>query len=67
MSTYALILIVMIIIITDIIPIKNKKQGREIIVLLMLGAITLSYGYYYNTHKYTASLVNLMFELFNMR
>jgi hypothetical protein len=51
----------------EIMPLKQEKQSREIIVLLMLGAITLAYGYYYNTHKYTASLVNFIFHMLNIR
>lgn len=67
MSTYLLILVVVIAVTVEIIPLSKKKQGREITVLLILGFITLAYGYYYNTHKYTASLVNLMFTIFNVR
>lgn len=67
MNTYILILIVAIAMIIEIVPMKKKKQGREIVVLLILGAITLAYGYYYNTHKYSASLVDLIFRIFNMR
>lgn len=58
--TAALILI-------DLVPLIRKKMGKEAAVLLLLGAVTLAYGYYYSTHSYTASLVALMFEIFNIR
>lgn len=67
MSTYALIVIIIILIVFEIIPLKKNKKNREIIVVLLLGAITLAYGYYYNTHRYTASIVNIIFEIFNVR
>ncbi|HYF82513.1 MAG TPA: hypothetical protein VEB00_05750 [Clostridia bacterium] len=63
----SMLILVFIVIVIEIIPMIKKKQGKEAVVLLILGAITLAYGYYYNTHKYTASLVNMMFELFNVR
>lgn len=64
MSTLILALIVIVI---EIIPMMKKKQGKEASVLLLLGVITLAYGYYYNTHQYTASLTNLIFRIFNIR
>lgn len=51
----------------DLVPAIKKRQGKEAAVLILLGAITLSYGYYYNTHKYTASLVDIFFGIFNIR
>lgn len=67
MNTFALIFIVVILTVIEIIPLKKKKQSREILILLILGAVTLAYGYYYNTHRYTASIANLLLELFNKR
>jgi hypothetical protein len=62
-----MLILAFIIIIIELIPLIRKKQGKEAAVLLLLGAVTLAYGYYYNTHMYTASLVNTMFKLFNIR
>lgn len=67
MRTFLLVLIVIVVIVIDIIPLIKKKQRKEAVVLLMLGAITLAYGYYYNTHSHTASLVDLVFNIFNTR
>ena len=57
----------LIIIVLEMIPLIKKKRRKETAALLLLGAITLAYGYYYNTHMYTASLVNIMFKLYGMR
>lgn len=62
-----MLILAFIIIVIEIVPMIKKKQGKEAVILLLLGAITLAYGYYYNTHKYTASLVNFMLESFNIR
>ena len=67
MRIFLLVLFVIIVVIADIIPIMRKKQHKEAAVLLMLGAVTLAYGYYYITHEHTASLVNLMFDIFGSR
>ena len=64
MKIFLLVLVVAIVMIKEIIPMKGKTQHREAAVLLMLGAITLAYGYYYITHEHTASLANLMFDIF---
>jgi len=56
-----------IVIVIEIIPIIKKKQRKEAAVLILLGIITLAYGYYYNTHNYSSSLANIMLELFNIR
>ena len=66
MSMSMLMLALMVIVI-ELIPLIKKKQGKEAAVLLLLGGITLAYGYYYNTHQYTASLANLIFKIFNLR
>lgn len=62
-----MLILTIIIIIIEMIPIIRKKQAKEASVLLLLGAVTLAYGYYYNTHRYTASLVDILFRLFNVR
>ena len=62
-----MLVIALIVMVIELIPMMKKKQGKEASVLLLLGAITLAYGYYYNTHQYTASLVNLIFKIFNIR
>jgi hypothetical protein len=62
-----MLILAFIVIVAEIIPLIKKKQGKEVAVLLLLGAVTLSYGYYYNTHRYTASLIDMLFKLFNMR
>ncbi len=67
MKIFVLVPVVIIVVIADIIPIMRKKQHKEAAVLLMLGAVTLAYGYYYITHEHTASLVNLMFDIFGSR
>lgn len=56
-----------IIIIIELIPIIKKKQGKEAVLLLLLGAVTLAYGHYYNTHKYSASLIKTISELVGIR
>ena len=67
MKIFVLVPVVIIVVIADIIPIIRKKQHKEAAVLIMLGTITLAYGYYYITHEHTASLVNLMFDIFGSR
>ncbi|HPM00026.1 MAG TPA: hypothetical protein PLS45_09090 [Bacillota bacterium] len=67
MKIFVLVPVVIIVVIADIIPIIRKKQHKEAAVLIMLGAVTLAYGYYYITHEHTASLVNLMFDIFGSR
>jgi hypothetical protein len=62
-----MLILTFIVIVVEIIPLIKKKKGKEAAVLLLLGVATLSYGYYYNTHSYTASLVDILFKLFNMR
>jgi hypothetical protein len=62
-----MLILAFLVIVIEIIPMVKKKQGKEVVILLLLGGITLAYGYYYNTHKYTASLVNMMFEIFRIR
>lgn len=63
----SILILALIVIVIEIIPMMKKKQGKEAAVLLLLGVITMAYGYYYNTHRYTASLANLIFEIFNIR
>ena len=63
----SVLILALIVIVIEIIPMVKKKQGKEAAVLLLLGVITLTYGYYYNTHQYTASLANLIFKIFNLR
>lgn len=67
MNTFVLVLVILVIILIELIPMNKRKQGKEAIVLLVLGAITLAYGYYYSTHRYTASLVNIISELLNVK
>jgi len=67
MRAFQLVLVVIIVVIADIIPIIKKKQHKEAAVLIMLGAVTLAYGYYYITHVHIASLVNLMFDIFRLK
>lgn len=62
-----MLILAFIVIVIEIIPIIRKKQGKEAAVLILLGTITLVYGYYYNTHKYSLSLVNIMLEMFSIR
>ncbi|HYE81141.1 MAG TPA: hypothetical protein VEG39_03125 [Clostridia bacterium] len=61
-----MLILTFIVIVIELIPMVKKKQGKEAAVLLILGAITLAYGYYYNTHWNTASLVKIYFEIFNI-
>jgi hypothetical protein len=67
MRILPLVFVVIIVVIADIIPIIRKKQGKEAAVLIMLGTITLAYGYYYITHEHTASLANLIFGIFGSK
>ena len=67
MRIFLLVLFVIIVVIADIIPIVKKKQHKEAAVLIMLGAVTLAYGYYYITHEHTASLANLIFGIFGSK
>ena len=62
----SMLILAFLVIVIELIPMVKKKQGKEAMVLLLLGAITLAYGYYYNTHKHTASLVNIMLEIFRI-
>lgn len=59
-----MLILAFIVIVIELIPIIKKKQGKEAMVLLMLGAVTLAYGYYYNTHKLTSSLISTLLGLF---
>jgi len=61
----SMLILALIIIGIEMIPIIKKKQVREAVALLALGAITLAYGYYYNTHRYTASLVKILLQIFS--
>ncbi len=63
----SMLILTCIIIIIELIPIIKKKQGKEAVILLLLGAITLAYGYYYNTHKYSASLIHAIYKLVIIR
>ncbi len=62
-----MLILALMIIIIEMLPIVRKKQGKEAVVLLLLGSVTLAYGYYYNTHRYTASLVDIFFRMLNIR
>lgn len=62
-----MLILAFLIIIIEMVPIIRKRQGKEAFVLLLMGTVTLVYGYYYNTHRYSASLVDMMFKLFNVR
>lgn len=62
-----MLVLALLIVLIEIIPLVKNKQGKEAAVLLLLGLITLAYGYYYNTHRHTASLVNVLFALFNVQ
>ncbi|HQJ37195.1 MAG TPA: hypothetical protein PK223_05075 [Bacillota bacterium] len=67
MKIFLLVPVVIIVVIADIIPIIRKKKHKEAAVLIMLGAVTLAYGYYYITHVHTASLANIMFSIFGSK
>lgn len=67
MKIFSLVLVVIIVVTADIIPIIRKKQHKEAAVLIVLGTVTLAFGYYYITHQHTASLANLMFGIFGSR
>lgn len=67
MSILAVILIILLITVIDMLPLIKSKQRKEAAVLIALGLITIAYGCYYSTHRYSASLVNVLFELLNMR
>ncbi|HNR03955.1 MAG TPA: hypothetical protein PKU88_09295 [Bacillota bacterium] len=67
MKIFLMVVIVVIAITAEMIPVIKKKQHKEAAVLIMLGAVTLAYGYYYITHVHTASLANLMFDIFRLR
>ncbi|MHB1391683.1 MAG: hypothetical protein ACYCYE_01130 [Clostridia bacterium] len=63
----SMLILAFLVIVIEIKPMMKKKQGKEAAALLLLGVITLAYGYYYNTHRYTASLVKTIFEIFNIQ
>lgn len=67
MKIFLLVLVVIIVLMADMIPLIKKRQHKEAVFLLIIGIITLSYGYYYITHEHTASLANLMFEIFSSK
>lgn len=62
-----MLILAFLVIIIELIPMIKNKQGKEAAVLLTLGAITMAYGYYYNTHRYTASLINVLIKFLNMQ
>ena len=62
-----MLVLALIVIFIELIPAVKKKQGREAIVLLLLGTFTLVYGYYYNTRQYSASLVKILLGVFNVQ
>lgn len=61
-----MLILTLIVVIIELIPAVKRKQKKEAAVLILLGIITLAYGYYYNTHRYTASLVNVLLGIFNV-
>lgn len=61
-----MLILTLLITIIEMIPLVRKKQRKEAAVLLLLCTLTLAYGYYYNTHMYSASLVNTLFQLFGI-
>lgn len=67
MKIFLLVLVVIIVLMADMIPLIRKRQHKEAVFLLILGAVTLAYGCYYITHEHTASLANLMFEIFSSK
>lgn len=62
-----MLVLALLITIIEMIPLLREKKRKEGAVLLLLSAITLAYGYYYNTHIYTASLINTLFQLYGIR
>lgn len=62
-----MLIVAIVIIIIEMLPIIRKRQGKEASVLILLGTLALAYGYYYNTHRYSTSLVDMMFSLLNIR
>lgn len=67
MRLFLMVFVVITVTIAEIIPLIRKKQNKEAAVLLVLGAVTLAYAYYYITHEHTASLVNLIFGIFSKK
>jgi len=62
-----MLVIAFFVIIIELVPMLKKRQGKEASILILFGALTIAYGYYFNTHRYSASLVELAFKLFNIR
>lgn len=67
MNVYMLVFIVTTIIVIELLPLIRKKQKKEAAVLIFLGVVTMAYGYYYINNMYTASLINMIFELLNIQ
>ena len=64
MRLFLMVFVVITVTIAEIIPLIRKSRIKAA-VLLVLGAVTLAYAYYYITHEHTASLVNLIFGIFS--
>lgn len=62
-----MLILAIIVIMIELIPLIKKKQSKEAAVLLLLGVITLAYGYYYSTNQHTASLAASIIKLFKLR
>ncbi len=67
MNTLLLILFITAVILAEVIPLYRNELKREAAVLIFLGVITMVYGIYYINNKYTASLVKVMFSIFNIQ
>jgi hypothetical protein len=46
--------------------IKNKQQS-DMICFIVIAAGSLLYGYYYNTHMYTASVIGFLLRLLKVQ
>lgn len=61
-----LILIILIISFFDLRPMFISKQRSDIICFTVIALGCILYGYYYNTHMYTASVIGFILKLFKV-
>ncbi|MDF2593146.1 MAG: hypothetical protein K0S75_2612 [Clostridia bacterium] len=62
-----LICIVLIISFFDLSAMIKNRQQSDIICFIIIAVGTVLYGYYYNTHIYTASLIGFVLKLLQVQ
>jgi hypothetical protein len=61
-----LLVVVIIVCILDFSKILKNGGTIDKVFFLLIAAATIAYGYYYNTHLYTASIAKILIKLFGI-